>query len=404
MAMRNPRTYLLIALSSFTLLAVVFLANATFLFRAGELEGAAELIAAQQNDHAIVNTLYVSLPYLKYQTYRARAPEIVAVGTSRAMQFREYHFTRPFYNLGGVNGKPPQYLNTLEQLFREAPPKVALVVIDFWTYCHRAGKTPDPVFATAPPPSAKPASIVRLPVELLAEGKLSAKDYVAVLRQGVPEVNGLRFLGVTGSLRMNGFARDGSRYTFASPTHLKGAPLSGRWRETLQRIESGTSNFRRNCTLDRAKVDALLFEFIERLKSLGTQPVLIFGPLPQATLQAMAGHPQAYAYVDELRRYVAEKASVPVFDYHQGADIGSPDCEFRDGFHGGEITYMRMLLDAAGRPQSPLAGYVDEVYLARAVANHPGRLTVGSAFIRQSMAAYFEREAGAEGCSGESRR
>jgi hypothetical protein len=137
---------------------------------------------------------------------------------------------------------------------------------------------------------------------------------------------------------------------------------------------------------------------VERQKSHGTEVVLIFGPMPKASLNAMARYGEDYAYIEDLRRYVASNAPVPVFDFHNGQAFGSPDCEFRDGFHGGEVTYMRMLLDAASRPDSLLSRYVDLPFLKKMVAENNGRLTIGSPFIRQAMSAYLAKEAGREAC------
>lgn len=397
--MRKPATYLLIALSSFAILLVAFITNAAFLYRAGELESVERLVAYQQDQHAIVNTLYVGLPHYKYETYRFRKPEIVVIGTSRAMQFRAYHFTRSFYNLGGVDGRPEHYLRSYQNLLRQSPPELAIVVVDFWNYCYREGGTSEVAFTPTQMPSPHPGSIVRLPVELIIKGRLDSADYLTLLKQGVPEINGLRFLGVTASLRKHGFAGDGSRYSFTKPSHKIGARLATRWSEALERIATSTSNFRRDCTFHRDKVDRLLFESVDRLRALGTEVVLVFGPMPDVTLNAMAEHGSDYAYIDELRRYITDKSPVPVLDYHRGSAVGSPDCEFRDGFHGGEVTYMRMLLDAAERADNPLADYINLPFLKQAVAENSGRLTVGSEFIRQAMATpYLAEEAGMEGC------
>lgn len=396
--MQKPTKYLLLALSSFMVLLLIYACNALFLFRAGELATIDDLVAFQQDRGAIVNPLYRSLLHFKYESYRHRKPEVVIIGTSRAMQFRAYHFRRPFYNLGGVDGTPEDFLRLYENLLQESPPKLAIITLDFWRYCAREGVTSTAAFNQTLLPSDTPSSIVRLPLDLMADGKLDAASYLKVLKEGSPDLNGLRFIGIPATLQRHGFARDGSRYTFMVPNHETGAPLAARWSETMERIASSTSNFRRNCSFDRGRVDRLLFDFVDRLRSHGTQVVLIFAPMPEVVLKAMAEYGSAYDYVDELRRYVIDHAAVPVFDYHRGSSVGSPDCEFRDGFHGGEVTYMRMLLDATAQPGNPLADYVNLPFLEQAVAAHPGRLTVGSTFIQQAMGDYLAQEAGAEGC------
>src|SRR5256885_1593842 len=72
----------------------------------------------------------------KYAAYRAASPEIVAIGTSRAMQIRESFFNASFYNLGGLVQGPFQANALAERLLlREPRPKLVVFALDYWTFC-----------------------------------------------------------------------------------------------------------------------------------------------------------------------------------------------------------------------------------------------------------------------------
>ena len=51
-----------------------------------------------------------------------------------------------------------------------------------------------------------------------------------------------------------------------------------------------------------------------------------------------------YDYIDDLK-FKFKQNDISFLDYTHPDRIGSTDCEFGDGFHGGEITYARILKD-----------------------------------------------------------
>ena len=70
-----------------------------------------------------------------------------------------------------------------------------------------------------------------------------------------------------------------------------------------------------------------------------------------------------YKFVEEFRNKVV---ALEGFDYHDPKIIHSNDCEFIDGFHGGDVTYQRILLDMAEKDES-LKSYVDMNILKKSI-------------------------------------
>jgi len=83
----------------------------------------------------------------------------------------------------------------------------------------------------------------------------------------------------------------------------------------------------------------------------------------------------ANALLDELNRRIAT-LDVPVFIFHDPTELGSSDCEFIDGFHGGRVTYLRMLDAIVRSGKTNLARYIDLDSIDRLIAENAGRATL----------------------------
>jgi hypothetical protein len=62
---------------------------------------------------------------------------------------------------------------------------------------------------------------------------------------------------------------------------------------------------------------------------------------------------------------------VTFYDYTDATIVGSGDCEFIDGFHGGEVTTARMLKDISLH-DSVLAAHVRQDYLEAVIGKYEG--------------------------------
>ena len=132
---RHIRTYIWIALLAYMSIAALIAVNYYVLYQTGELDGLDKIVKAQQQTSGLYNGLSEGMAAYKYEGYRQRRPEIVAIGTSRAMQIRDYFFTKPFYNLGGLVQGQTQAFALLDQLILKHPPQTIIFAVDFWTFC-----------------------------------------------------------------------------------------------------------------------------------------------------------------------------------------------------------------------------------------------------------------------------
>ena len=118
------------------LLFIAFLIFLYFVgYQSGELREINDSITAQRENHSILlgmgyneQTLYYKLTNANY--YKA---ELIALGTSRAMQFKSNYFKKNFYNCGGaVGGNYNEYRNFLENL--TYIPEFILLDLDAWVF------------------------------------------------------------------------------------------------------------------------------------------------------------------------------------------------------------------------------------------------------------------------------
>ena len=84
----------------------------------------------------------------------------------------------------------------------------------------------------------------------------------------------------------------------------------------------------------------------------------------------MRTRPEAYRHLFRLREALLARG-IDALDCTDAKAFGSSDCEFVDGFHGGEVTYARILKLLAERHPS-LAPCVDRERIAEVLAQWEG--------------------------------
>ena len=104
-------------------------------YKTGELRDFNSLIEAQRNEH----TVYIGMGYneqtgyYKVKNVNYYQADVIALGTSRVMQFQSDFFTGSFYNCGGaVNQNFREYTFFLTDL--EYKPEVIILGMDSWVF------------------------------------------------------------------------------------------------------------------------------------------------------------------------------------------------------------------------------------------------------------------------------
>ena len=123
------------------------------------------------------------------------------------------------------------------------------------------------------------------------------------------------------------------------------------------------------------KVDESRFQTmrrtIERLDTEGIRVITFLPPLAPTVLAAMARNAQGYRYIDEVRARMPG-ISAHHYDFHDGRAMHTSDCEFVDGFHGGDVTFGRLLDAIATDPSSGLSPYFAAEKVREAIKRFAG--------------------------------
>lgn len=303
----------------------------------------------------------------KLRLYAAVRPEIAVVGSSRVMQFRGSCFRRPFVNVGGTAGNLSVLRSTVDAMLRTHRPKAVILGLDFWWFS--AGWQRDP-FAPEPPTSGSYVygqETLKAPWKWLLEGRIGWDLFFAPLTGAFRDD---RF-GIMAQRDGDGFASDGSWYYTAELTGRR--PFDYQFGDTLKQVRYGIKAFAPAPALSEAHLDAFA-EIYCRLKSRGIQTYVFLAPLSATVLDAMRERRKDYPHLFDLHAALMERG-IDVMDFTDPRKFGASDCEFVDGFHGGEVTYARILRDLADRYHA-LTAYVDVERVNRTLKEWKGHAMV----------------------------
>lgn len=361
--------------------------NAAFLWRVGELAAQPEMKEHQQLTGGFYRSASsddIMAPWLKFARYDLIQPEVIALGSSRVLQFREQHFIRPFANMGMTFDYA--FLPNIARALVTRPSRLRIVILslDFWQV-HAGVNNATPELHWDPRAAGFQWSVdnsLRQNISGLKEavrgsigkfvsgsfyqaltGMLGMTDAVNAIRYRDPAGRRTENRGVAAILEGSGMAADGSFYY---DWVFGGARKPAGFDDVLARIEHGNEGFQHAAT-----VDPLRWSYIERARSIfrdaGVEVITVIPPVAPSVARTMSrsGH---YGVLDDLGSRLGADAAF--FNFHDGASFGTSDCEFVDGYHGGEVTYLRLLEIMASR--NFLNGFVDIEHLRSLITQFSG--------------------------------
>jgi hypothetical protein len=353
------------ALTGATLLALMGMSY-LFLVRTGDTI-APSLAAARQEQEDIrfgSALFFRPVPY-KLALYKLRKPDVAIVGSSRAIEFVGHGFTRPMVNLGSMRDLA-QIRSLLQSMFAVHRPRLVILTVDFWWF--NSARTEEAI--DLQPDAEGQLSLVQLaqPFVWMIEGKISPADFVAGALSPTYRPQGI---GVAAIYDGAGYDRDGA-YDYGGDLRGKRAHSDPRFERTLRRIgETHAHNkFNVRVPLDDAQWHGLL-DVVAMIAAQGSELILILPPVSKTVADALAsgGRP---ILLEEMSARMAGIGH-PVFDFHDPTGLGSSECEFIDGFHGGRVTHLRMLQAIARSGRTNLEEYVDLQEIDRLIAENAGR-------------------------------
>src|SRR5262249_3950545 len=113
-----------------------------------------------------------------------------------------------------------------------------------------------------------------------------------------------------------------------------------------------------------------MLDIVHMVEAQGSELILIVPPVSKTVADVLASN-GAPILLDQMNERLATLGH-PVFKFHDPTALDSGECEFIDGFHGGRVTYLRMLQAVLRSGKTGLASYVDGAEIDRLIAENAG--------------------------------
>ena len=355
------KKYLVIFAMLLCLFTLPILINFMFLKNAGEYVSIEEIYKEQSKDDSIIygSALLDTYKDLKLYALTQKKPEIIALGSSRVLQFRQSFFSKNFFNMGSMVSNINEALQVTNFILKHSTPKVVILGVDFWWFNEKVKKlnyemTPDNALHVSLNTNRYEPAHLLLPFQWLKDKKMSLKHYANLLL-----FNAGGDVGITGKLRKTGFAADGSYYYTHTVTNSAPPSQEKHFYQELKRVKHSESYFE-NCPFISKTHYTKFVGLVESYAKHDIKLVLFLPPLASSLNNEMKKH--NFNCITSLKRKLA-KDGIAIYDLTEAEKhIKTSHCEFVDGFHGGDVLYAKILKHLIAK-ENILTSYVNEHYI-----------------------------------------
>lgn len=294
-------------------------------------------------------------PY-KTRLYDRVRPDVVAIGSSRAMQVQASFFRHSFVNMGGASNNVAELEKVVDYIADHGHPQLAVLFVDQWWVNARYPEASAPAQISAFPRIVS-ADLLNHSLWALHRGNWIARSFHS------------RDLGIYALLNEEGFSRDGS-FEYVGTVTGEHASLDPRFSDTLARIAEDRSRMQKAASSSPELVSRMC-RVIGRLQRTAGHVVVVLPPFANAVWQRMENN--GYQYMDGIAERLRQcSPQTPVVDFTRPAAVsGATDCEFVDGLHGGSVVYARMLAQI-GRQDPAVSRYLDGQFVQSFIAQRSG--------------------------------
>jgi hypothetical protein len=348
-----------------------------FFLRSGENWTYRSLVSFQRSHNAIFAPAaeFDRFEY-KLEMIRQIRPEVVVLGSSRALGFQGRYFRVPFVNAGHAMRSLEEGELFLSEMDNVPKPKNIIIVVDFWWF--NPSSPPAGQSYGRFPRLALNRDLALLPLEYIWKGELALWQLPAVALLGYRRnaITNFEDLGIEGIATSNGMRPDGSMlYAWVLGDRSNYDPFA----RPSSMIAAGSDNFARAENVDRRLFD----RFANIVKGFQSKEIAVSLVVPPVApkIRDMLARNGGYGYIGKFRTMLRELV-VPTVDFHDPEQIPATDCHFMDAYHTGDVTYLKMLVEMARR-WTWLAGLVDVTGANRTIAAFDGN------FIDQSNSEFF---------------
>jgi hypothetical protein len=274
--------------------------------------------------------------------------KVIALGSSRILQFRNQMFDSSFYNAGFTITGIKDFKGFIECIPKSRYPDYLIINLDQWMFNQYYDDLKESVSEEKWSATFNRYPSFQILLDIYSD-LFKGKYSLGVLKKDSEVVR----IGLNAILNSKGFRNDGSFYYGDQIIKLLNNDPTVEdylYRDTFENIRKGDKNFVFGSSINQNALIELE-RFLTFCQRNHIQVIAILPPFAEKVLELLNSSGN-FRYMDGLYdslKPVFDKYQFELFDYTSIASCNSSDNETFDGFHGSEITYMKMLIDILSR-------------------------------------------------------
>ena len=321
---------------------LIMLLPSYVVYRGKEYFNTDEIVKYQLKNETIVGFGYKENTEYKIRYYLSNYKPVIALGTSRVMQFKKEFFKKEvFYNLGGVVSRIKDFNKFIDVIPRGKEPKIIIISLDQYFFNYNFDNVKESTnynFLDSREEkidfSFNIKNVREIYLDVLYTKKIDLKKLEKSTRIGV---NAIFF--------KNGFLNDGSYYY--GKIADENPALEEKLEDSLTRIKEKNRRFEIGKEINKKAVEELE-KFLIKCKARNIEVIGFLPPYSDIILDEMKKESGNYAYVfdlyDELKDVFSEN-EYNLFDFTSLKTFNGKQNEIIDGFHGSDVAYLRLFIE-----------------------------------------------------------
>ncbi|MBJ2174570.1 hypothetical protein JBL43_10000 [Aureibaculum sp. A20] len=285
--------------------------------------------------------------YLKYKRASEKRFDVMALGSSRVLQFRKEMFKTSFYNAGFTIKGLNDYKDFLKLIPKSKLPTYLIIGLDQWMFNASWDNLESNNFQREQFINNKSSKFslgftnYNLVYKDIFKKKITFSSLSTKKSSYIP-------VGLNARINSTGFRNDGSMYYGNQINKLLISDTSAEdylYQDTFTRIENGNRRFE-YANVINLKALEVLNELLSYCHQRNIKVVAILPPFADKVYDKMISS-NNYNYIQEISPKITpifKKYNFEVFQFNTVRICNSSDNETIDGFHGGEKTYLKMLI------------------------------------------------------------
>lgn len=284
--------------------------------------------------------------YLKWKEATSKKKvDILALGSSRILQFRESMFDSSFYNAGYTISNIPDFIPFLKSMPENKYPEVLLINLDQWLFNKNTVPSKGNTSFSASDVSFNHMASFQTFKNVWADIFKGKYSYTGLLNKYNNTT--IKKVGLNATLNDKGFRNDGSMYYGNQISKLinKDSTVDDyNFKDTYARIHKGIRGFEYGNQINEAAIQELT-KFLRFCSYHNIYVIAILPPFADRVNEYFEtnGH---HTYIRKIYPEVSpvfKKFGFELWDMSHLSTYNSGDHETIDGFHGGEVAYLKML-------------------------------------------------------------